>query len=127
MSREQAVLWLAEAVMFTAQFCFLRAFWLRKRDNRRHQQWGKRGAACVLLGLLTLEILMRGAGWEFPVRSETMLRWHVGISIGSFLLLVLMVVTGMVRIRRVHVRLYLLFLPCFAASIVTSFFAFQLW
>lgn len=127
MTREQGVLWLAEGVMFFALFCFLRGFSLRRTALARHMWYGKLGAACVVAGLLVIEALMRGLGWEFPIRSPVMLRWHITVSVVAFLLLLLLVYTGVRRIRRIHVRLYLFFFPAYLGSLVLSFCAFRLW
>lgn len=127
MTREQAFLWLAELLMFLAGFCFVRAFAVRRSDNAAHQKWGKAGAVVVVAALVVLEILMRGFGWAFPVRSAPMLHAHIAVASLSLLLIVALAVTGKMRIRSVHVRLYLLFFPSYVATLVLSFLAFELW
>ena len=101
--------------------------------------WWGLGAAALRDGAFTLHHLwiaigcalgawlMRGAGWEFPVRDETWLRYHLIVALIAVVLLVLVVGTGLARIRAVHVRLYALFLPAFTLSILFSLLAFDLW
>lgn len=127
MTLELAFLWFAEVVMFTALGCFLEAFRVRRSDNRRHQRVAKFGALLVFAGLLAVEVLARGLGWEFPVRSATTLRVHIWVASVALLLLVLLVWTGMRGPKSLHVRLWVFFFPLYVATVVLSLFAFELW
>lgn len=126
MSLELGFIWFAEVVMFTALYLFVRAFQVRRRDLALHQRLGKSGALLVFVGLLAVEVLARGLGWEFPIRSESMLRIHIWVATLALAVLILLVVSGMKRWRALHIRLYLLFFPLYVATIVLSLFAFDL-
>jgi hypothetical protein len=127
MSLELGFLWLAEVLMVFALGCFVNAFRLRRRDLARHMFWGKTGAYTVFAGLVAVELVIRVLKWEMPVRSETALHWHIGVASLAALLLVVLLATGLTRRRALHVRLYPVFLPAYALTVLLSFFAFRLW
>ena len=127
MTIQTAFLWLAELLMVFALGCFLQAFRLRKIDLDRHRFWGKAGAYVVFAGLLAVELVTRVLVWEMPRRSDTAFSWHLITASGALVLLVLLLITGLRRIRTIHIRLYLFFLPLFTAAVILSFFAFRLW
>jgi hypothetical protein len=127
MTREQLVLWAAEAVMLLALGCFVRGFRVRRSDRALHMRLGKLGALLVLGGLVAIELLLRGCGWEFPIRSRRMLLAHVSVATGALLVLIALVATGLFGPRAVHVKLYLFFFPLYLSTLVLSLFAFRLW
>jgi hypothetical protein len=127
MTIERAFLWFAEAVMLVALVLFLRGFAVRKSDRALHMKLGKSGALLVFVGLLAVEVLLRGMGWHFPIRSHTMLHAHITVASLALLFLIGLVVTGMKGPARVHVKLWLFFFPLYVATIVLSAFAFALW
>jgi uncharacterized membrane protein len=127
MTIEIGFLWVAQLIMIGALVCFLRAFALRKIDLSRHMFWGKLGALLVLAGLLAVELAIRVLGWEFPQRSTTAFHLHLAAASGATVLLIAIVITGLRRQRNIHIRLYPFFLPLYTATIVLSWFAFQLW
>ena len=127
MTLELGFLWLAEVLMFSALGCFVRAFQVRRSDPALHQRLGKAGALTVFVGLLAVEVLARGLGWQFPLRSPTVLRIHIWVATVALVVLIALVVTGMRGPRRVHVRLWPLFFPLYVATVVLSLFAFKLW
>jgi hypothetical protein len=106
---------------------FVKGFAVRRSARALHMKLGKLGALLVFVGLIAVEVVLRGMGWKFPVRSTTLL--HVHITVASFALLALigLVVTGMRGPARVHVKLYAFFFPLYVATIVLSGFAFRLW
>lgn len=126
MSLELAFLWVAEAVMFAALGCFFLGFRARRTDLERHKRLGKLGALLVLAGLLAVELVARVLGWEFPVRSEAVLRVHIRVASVALAVLIALVWTGMRGPRRVHVKLYLFFFPLYVATLVLSLLAFDL-
>ena len=123
---ELSFLWLAELLFVVAYACFLRAFALR-RETDRHRGWALVGAGLIVASLVVLEVVKRGLGWEFPIRSRAALRWHISCASFTLLLLVVQVWTGITRRRAIHVRLWPVFLGAFAATIVLSLVAFRLW
>jgi len=127
MTKEQALLWVAEAGMFTALGCFVRGWTLRIKDNARHQRLGRTGGWIVIGVLVVLEVLLRRLGWEFPVRSHPALYAHVTVASVAFTLLIVMWVSGARRARAVHVATHGWFLLAFTTSVVLSLFAFRLW
>ncbi len=132
MTREQAFLWVAEAVMLSALLCFVRGFQVRRSDRALHMKLGKTGALLVFAGLAAVEVMLRVAGWRFPVRPLTIqgcsaLHVHVAVASAALLLLIALVFTGIRGPRRVHVKLYLLFFPLYVATIALSLLAFELW
>ena len=127
MSVELGFLWLAEVLMIGALGLFVRAFQVRRSDRALHQRLGKAGALLVFVGLLAVEVLARGLGWQFPIRSATMLHVHISVASLALLLLIALVWTGIRGPRALHVKLYLLFFPCYVATVVLSFLAFKLW
>ena len=127
MTLELAFLWFAEVVMLAALGCFVRGFSVRKSDRALHMKMGKLGALLVFTGLIAVEVLLRGMGWHFPIRSRTMLHVHITVASFALLFLVALVVTGMKGPARVHVKLYLFFFPLYVATIVLSACAFRLW
>ncbi len=127
MTLELGFLWFAEAVMLAALGCFVQAFRVRRSDQPRHQRLGKTGALLVIVGLIAVEVLARGLGWHFPVRSALMLHIHIGVASAALAVLIALVVTGMRGPKALHVRLYLFFFPLYLATVVLSFFAFRLW
>ena len=127
MSLEQGFLWVAEAVMFVALGCFVRAFQVRRSDRALHMRLGKLGALLVLGGLIAVEVLLRGLGWEFPIRSRTILNVHIAVASVALLVLIALVVTGMRGPARIHVKLYVWFFPLYVATVALSLFAFDLW
>jgi hypothetical protein len=127
MTIEQGFLWFAELVMLVALGCFVQGFRVRRSDNARHQRLGKTGALLVIVGLVAVEVLLRGMGWTFPVRDRTLLHVHIGVASVALTLLLALVFTGMKGPKRVHVKLYVLFFPAYVATVVTSVLAFRLW
>lgn len=127
MTLEQGFLWVAEAVMFVALGCFVRGFQVRRSDRALHMKLGKLGALLVLFGLIAVEVVLRGMGWEFPIRSRTMLQIHIAVASVALLVLIALVVTGMRGPARLHVKLYAVFFPTYVATIALSLFAFELW
>jgi len=127
MTLELGFLWFAEAVMFGALLLFVRAFQVRRSDQPLHQRLGKWGASLVITGLVALEVVARGFGWKFPVRSPTVLHVHIAVATAALVTLIALVWTGMRGPRRVHVRLWPLFFPLYVATLVLSLFAFKLW
>jgi len=127
MTIEFAFLWFAEAVMLTALVLFARGFSVRKSDRALHMKLGKLGALLVFVGLIAVEVVLRGLGWHFPIRSRTMLHVHITVASFALLFLVGLVVTGMKGPARLHVKLWLLFFPLYVATIVLSACAFRLW
>lgn len=127
MTIERAFLWFAEAVMLVALVLFVRGFTVRKSDRALHMKLGKTGALLVFVGLIAVEVLLRGMGWHFPVRSHAMLHAHITVASLALLFLIGLVVTGMKGPARVHVRLWLFFFPLYVATIVLSACAFELW
>jgi hypothetical protein len=127
MTIEQGFLWFAELVMLVALGCFVQGFRVRKSDNALHQKLGKSGALLVIVGLVAVEVLLRGLGWRFPVRDTTTLRVHISVASGALLVLLALVFTGIKGPKRLHVKLYLLFFPLYLATVVTSVLAFRLW
>jgi hypothetical protein len=127
MTIELAFLWFAELVMVAALALFVRGFAARRSDRALHMKLGKLGALLVCVGLIAVEVLLRGMGWKFPVRSTTMLHVHITVASFALLFLVGLVATGMKGPARVHVKLYLFFFPLYVATIVLSGFAFRLW
>ena len=123
---EVAFLWLAELLFIVALAMFMKA-WSLRRTTREHRRWAITGAALVFVSLVVLEIVKRGLGWEFPIRSRTMLGWHIGSAATSLVLLLTQILTGIFRWRRVHRCSGPLFLLCFTSTVVLSFFAFRLW
>ena len=127
MTIEQGFLWFAEAVMATALALFVQGFRVRRSDNALHQRLGKLGALLVIVGLVAVEVLMHGMHWSFPVRDRTLLHVHISVASVALALLLALVFTGMKGPRSVHVKLWVLFFPCYAATVVTSLLAFRLW
>ena len=127
MTKEQWFLWLAESLMALALVCFVLGFRHRRSNLARHRRLGTWGAGIVFLALLVLEYLMRVRGWEFPVRSQHLLQWHIATASVALVTLVGLAITGFLRIRSVHVRLYVVFFPAYVATLVLSLFAFRLW
>lgn len=127
MSLELAFLWTAEVLMIGALGLFVRAFQVRVSDRALHQRLGKLGALIVFLGLLAVEVLARGLGWEFPVRSAQLLRIHIWVASGALLLLIALVITGIRGPRALHVKLWPVFFPLYVATVVLSLLAFDLW
>jgi hypothetical protein len=125
MTLEMGFLWLAELLMIGALGCFVVAFRWRKRNLARHRSWAATGIAIVFGGLLVLEVLMRGLGWQMPVRDRDALHAHLVVATISTVVLIALGITGALRIRSIHVKLYWLFFPSFVATIVLSWFAFQ--
>ena len=126
MTREQAFLWAAEALMFVALVCFVGAFQVRESDRALHMKLGKLGALIVFAGLIAVEVLLRVAGWDFPVRSRTMLHVHIVVASVALVVLIALVWTGMKGPRAVHVKLWPLFFPLYVATVVLSLLAFDL-
>lgn len=127
MTLELGFLWFAEVVMFGALLLFARAFQVRRTNQPLHQRLGKWGACLVFAGLVAVEVVARGLGWSFPVRSQTTLHVHIAVASVALVTLIALVWTGMRGPRRVHVRLWPLFFPLYVATIVLSLFAFKLW
>jgi len=127
MTIEQGFLWFAELVMLVALGCFVQGFRVRKSDNRLHQKLGKAGALLVIVGLVAVEVLLRGFGWNFPVRDVATLRIHIAVASGALVVLLALAYTGMKGPKRLHVKLYVLFFPLYLATVVTSVLAFRLW
>lgn len=127
MTIERGFLWIAEAVMLAALILFVRGFSVRKSDRALHMKLGKLGALLVFVGLIAVEVVSRGMGWQFPIRSRTVLHAHITVASFALLFLVGLVVTGMKGPARIHVRLWLLFFPLYLATIVLSACAFRLW
>lgn len=132
MTREQAFLWLAEAVMVAALCVFVQGFRVRRSDRALHMKLGKIGALIVFAGLLAVEFMLRVVGWKFPIRDFPILGWqalhvHITVACVATLVLIALAVTGMRGPRSVHVKLYVLFFPSYVATIVLSWFAFELW
>lgn len=127
MTLELGFLWLAEVLMGAALGLFVRAFQVRRTNQPLHQRLGKLGALIVFVGLVAVEVLARGLGWEFPIRSATMLRIHIWVASFALAVLALLVWSGIRGVRRLHVRLYLLFFPLYVATVVLSLCAFRLW
>jgi len=127
MTLEQGFLWFAELLMLAALALFIQGFRVRRRDNALHQRLGKLGALMVIVGLVAVEVLMRGLHWDFPVRDRTLLHIHISVASAALALLLGLVVTGMKGPKSVHVKLYVLFFPLYAATVVTSLLAFRLW
>ena len=127
MPRELVFMWAAELLMLLALAIFVRAFLVRKSDRDLHMRLGKLGATIVFVGLLLLEVLIRGFGWRFPVRSSRMLLIHVIVASGALVLLIALVITGLKGPRALHVKLWPMFFPLYTAAIVLSWVAFQLW
>ena len=127
MTIERAFLWFAEAVMLVALVCFVQGFRVRVSDRALHMRLGKIGAALVFAGLLAVEVMMRGVGWHFPIRSHPMLHVHIVVASFALAVLVALVWTGMKGPRRVHVKLWPFFFPLYVATVVLSLLAFDLW
>jgi hypothetical protein len=127
MTRELAFLWLAELLMLVAFGVFVRAFQVRRSDRALHMRLGKLGALIVFVGLLAVELLARGLGWDFPIRSHRMLQIHIVVASVALVVLIALVVTGMKGPRALHVKLWPLFFPLYAATVALSWFAFDLW
>ena len=127
MTIEQGFLWFAELVMLAALGCFVQGFRVRKSDNPLHQKLGKLGALLVIVGLVAVEVFLRGLGWKFPVRDATTLRVHIAVASGALAVLLALVFTGMKGPKKLHVKLYVLFFPLYLATVVTSVLAFRLW
>lgn len=127
MTLELGFLWFAEGVMLGALLLFARAFQVRCTNQPLHQRLGKWGAGLVFAGLVAVEVVARGLGWSFPVRSQTTLHVHIAVASVALVTLIALVWTGMRGPRRIHVRLWPLFFPLYVATIVLSLFAFKLW
>ena len=127
MTREMVLLWVAEVGMLGALACFVWGWTLRVRDNARHRLLGRIGAWVVLGVLVVLEVVLRLAGWTFPVRSPAALYTHVSVASLAFLLLLAMWYTGARRLGRLHRALHGWFLLTFTTAIALSFLAFRLW
>jgi hypothetical protein len=127
MTIEQGFLWFAELVMLVALGCFVQGFRVRKTNNALHQKLGKSGALLVIVGLVAVEVLLRGLGWKFPVRDVKTLHVHIAVASGALAVLLALVFTGMRGPKKLHVKLYLLFFPLYLATVVTSVLAFRLW
>jgi len=132
MTIERAFLWFAEGVMLAAFACFVQGFRVRKTDRALHMRLGKLGALLVFAGLIAVEVLLRVFGWKFPIRDLefwgwSALAWHIAVATVALLLLIALVWTGIRGPRALHVKLYPFFFPLFAATIVLSFVAFELW
>ncbi len=126
MTPAQGFLWVAEGLMFFALGCFVRGFRVRKTNLPLHMFLGKLGAFTVLSALLVLEVLMRGLDWEFPVRDHVFLRCHLTAASIALATLLLLLFTGITRRRRVHIRLYWVFFPSYALTLLFSLLAFDL-
>lgn len=124
---ERGFLWFAEAVMVTALVLFVQGFRVRRSDNPRHQRLNKLGTLLVVVGLIAVEVLLRGLGWHFPVRDAGVLRIHITVASGALAVLLLLAFTGMKGPKALHRKLYVLFFPLYLATIVTSLLAFELW
>jgi len=127
MTRELAFLWVAEILMLVALGCFVRAFQVRISNRALHMRLGKLGALIVFVGLLAVELLLRVAGWQFPIRSRTMLHVHIVVASVALAVLVALVWTGIKGPRALHVKLWPLFFPLYIGTVALSVVAFELW
>ncbi len=106
------------AVMTGALFCFLQAFRVRF-DTPRHKRWGIAGVVVSLTGIVVVLVAAATVGWTVPERFPEVVRWHRRLAYVGTALIVLIAVTGAMRLR-IHTRLYLVFFPIYVLVLVLA-------
>ena len=105
-------------VMLVAYGCFLKAYATRL-DTPTHKRWGMAGTAISLTGIVVVVIGAYAWGWRPDERWHEMVVVHRAIALVSFLLLMLVAITGALR-HKLHPKLYLVFLPAYTLALITA-------
>lgn len=111
------------AVMLASVGCFVQAF-RRRFVTPIHKRWALTGMALSIGGIVVVILLTYVFGWRVDHRYSSVVRIHRMLALGATALVLLIGYTGWRR-SPIHKRLYVVFFPLYAATVLTALIGYQ--
>ena len=120
-----AVLFFAYLIVMGAAFwCFVQAYRTRF-DTPVHKRWGLAGAVLSLSGIAVVLVLNYAMGWKVEQRFPDVVLWHRRFAYVATTLILLIAITGALRILKIHTRLYVVFFPIYAIALLLAMIGYK--